>query len=42
MEIVHYCICNSVTAMQLKVLILQISNDWQLPFNEEVTSPSEQ
>lgn len=42
MQIVHYCICNSVAAMQLKVLILQVSNDWHLPFSDKVTSPFEQ
>lgn len=28
--------------MQLKVLVLQVSSDWHLPFSEEITSPFEQ
>lgn len=43
MQIVHlaYCICNT-TAMQLKMLILQVNNDCNLHFNEELTSSFEQ
>lgn len=44
MQIVHldYCICNNITAMQLKVPILQVNNDCPLHFNEEVTSSFQQ
>lgn len=42
MQIVHNCICNNVAVMQLKVLILKISNDWHLPCSEKVTSPFDQ